>query len=404
MHKITKITARQILDSRGNPTIEATVYSGKSFASASVPSGASKGVHEAVELRDGGKDFSGLGVKKAIKVIEKKIFPLLKGIDVCKQRTIDLLMINADGTKNKSRFGANSILAVSLACARLAARIKKKELYVYLSSLSKTKYKLPKPYFNIINGGKHADNKLSFQEFMIVPQYSSVKKNIQAASEIYHLLGLVLHKRFGKGASNIGDEGGFAPVKLNKIIQALDVLVYCIKKSGYKVKIALDAAASEFFVKGKYLVDGRRMNSKSLLKFYFSLIKNYPIISIEDPFSQEDFASFAKLKALSKIQVVGDDLTVTNVNRIKKAIENDSCNCLLLKVNQIGTLTEALDAAKLAFYNQWKVMVSHRSGETNDSFIADLSVALGCGQIKAGAPARGERVVKYNRLMEIKGN
>jgi len=405
MSVITKIKAREILNSRGNPTIEAMVFTENSSAMASVPSGASTGSHEAWELRDGGKRFLGKGVKKAIRAIEKKIAPLLCGVDCSRQREIDTLMIEKDGTENKAKLGANATLAVSLACAKAAANEQGKYLYEYINELPQvgTEMKMPRPFMNVINGGKHADNKLSFQEFMIAPKGKNFSENLQIASEIYHKLKKELEKKFGKGSTNVGDEGGFAPLKLSKAAQVLDILMKTIRDLGYvrKCDLAIDAAASEFYKGGKYQVDGRKMSKEQLLDYYLSLLKKYPLISLEDPFQQNDFESFAKLKQKTKIQIVGDDLTVTNQERIMAAIREDSCNCLLLKVNQIGTLTEALDAAKLARESGWQVMVSHRSGETEDTFIADLAVGLGCGQLKAGAPCRGERTAKYNQLLRI---
>ncbi len=405
MTAITRFHAREILDSRGNPTVEVEVHAGKVVGIASVPSGASTGIHEAWELRDGGKRFLGLGVQKAVQNVEKKIAPKLIGMDCREQEKIDRLMINLDGTKNKSKLGANAILGVSLACARAAAMVEKKELYQYLHKMSGVKNKmiLPRPFFNIINGGKHADNKLSFQEFMIAPRMSSFAENLRAGSEIYHMLKKNLHQKYKQGSTNIGDEGGFAPAQLQNAEEALDMLMKAIKDAGYagKVDIAIDCAASEFYKEGKYLVEGKKLTASELTKYYLRLIKLYPIISIEDPFDQEAFESFAALKKKTNIQIVGDDLTVTNVSRIKTALEKKSCNCLLLKVNQIGTLTEALEAVRLAYANGWKVMVSHRSGETEDTFIADLAVGIGGGMIKAGAPCRGERVGKYNRLGRI---
>lgn len=361
-----------------------------------------------MELRDGGKRFLGLGVQNAIRNIEKIIAPKLKGMDCRQQEKIDRLMITLDGTKNKSKLGANAILAVSLACARAAALSQKKELYEYIHELSKVKQKiiLPRPFFNVINGGKHAGNELSFQEFMTAPRMKSFAENLRASSEIYHTLKKDLHTKYGKGSANVGDEGGFAPEQLKNTAQALTILMKAIKDAGYagKVDIAIDCAASEFYKDGMYIVDGKRLTRDQLMKFYLLLIQNFPIISLEDPFEQEDFGSFAELKRRSSIQIVGDDLTVTNIERIKTAIEKKSCSCLLLKVNQIGTLTEALDAIRLAYAHNWKVMVSHRSGETEDTFIADLAVGIGCGMIKAGAPCRGERTAKYNRLGKIEEN
>ena len=411
MANISKIKAREILDSRGNPTIEVEVVVNNKTYPAAVPSGASTGKHEALELRDKTKRYLGKGVMKAVRNVERKIFPIIKRKDCRKQKEIDQLMIKKDNTENKSRFGANAILGVSLATARAGADSKKLHLFEYLNKLTenkKIKLSLPKTFFNVINGGKHADNKLSFQEFMIVPKFKTFKQNLQAASEVYHILKKDLHKKYGKGTTNVGDEGGFAPEKLHKATDALNILVKAIKDAGYKgkVDIAMDCAASEFYKKGKYFVDGKKMTTETLTNYYLQLAKKYPLVSIEDPFHEDDFLAFAELKKKLKekklkVQVVGDDLTVTNVERIEEAIREKSCDCLLLKVNQIGTLTESLAAVKLAYENGWRVMVSHRSGETADTFIADLAVGIGCGQIKAGAPCRGERTAKYNRLLRI---
>jgi len=410
MTSITNIKAREILDSRGNPTIEVSVFAGEFIGTAAVPSGASTGIHEALELRDNGKRYLGMGVQKAIKNVEKKIKPLLLGKDCSNQKKIDSLMLEMDGTKNKTKLGANAILGVSLACARLSAELNNQYLYEYINSLLVVDIplKMPKLFFNVINGGKHADNSLSFQEFMIVPQFDTLQKNIQAGSEIYHILKRDLHKKYGKGTTNVGDEGGFAPEQLHSAPEALDMLMTAIKDAGYtgKVGIAIDCASSEFYQKGKYVVDGKRLTKEALLDYYLKLLKKYPIISLEDPFEQEDFSGFAVLKKAvygmkKKVQIVGDDLTVTNIQRIQRAVQEKSCDCLLLKVNQIGTLTEALDAVRLAYQHNWKVMVSHRSGETEDTFISDLAVGIGSGQMKAGAPCRGERTAKYNRLLRI---
>ncbi len=410
MSKITKIKAREIIDSRGNPTVEVDINTENNFSSAAVPSGASTGVHEALELRDGNKRYFGKGVTKAVNNVNKKIAPILINVDCTRQREIDELMLEKDGTENKMKLGANAILGVSLACSKVAAKDRNLRLFEYLNELSAVEKdpKLPKVFFNIINGGKHADNRLSFQEFMIVPRFNTFKKNLQAASEIYHMLKIDLHKAYGKGTTNVGDEGGFAPEKLHKSIDALKILMKAIKDSGYKNKIdiAIDCAASEFFSRGKYLVDGKKITKEALMNFYLGLVSKFPIISLEDPFDQEDFIAFSELKAKLKakklnVQVVGDDLTVTNIERIEEAIKENSCDCLLLKVNQIGSLTEALDAVRLAYEHGWNVMVSHRSGETEDTFIDDLAVGIGCGQIKAGAPCRGERTAKYNRLLRI---
>ncbi len=413
MSIIKDIRAREILDSRGQPTIEVRVITTNSVGIASVPAGASMGSHEAKELRDGGKRYYGLGVQKAIRNIHIIIAPLLKSRDCTQQTEIDSLMIKKDGSKDKYRLGANAILAVSLACAKAAAQ--NLPLYRYLAQLPQiadrqnrsrkdkqhnNKLLLPRAYFNVINGGKHATSSLQVQECMIVPHLSTFHDNLRAASEIYHLLKAEIHRKYG--LTGVGDEGGFAP-PLKKTDEALSLLKKVIVKAGYngKVDLAIDCAASSFYKNKKYHFDRKIISADQLLSHYLKIIKKFKIISIEDPFSEEDFAHFAKLRSKSRIQVVGDDLTVTNSERIKLAIEQKSCNCLLLKVNQIGTLTEALEAARLAFNAGWDVMVSHRSAETEDTFIADLAVALGCGQIKAGAPCRGERVAKYNRLLEI---
>ena len=401
MPKITKITARQILDSRGHPTIEAIVFTDKSIGIASVPSGASTGTHEAVELRDNQKEYQGKSVHKAIQNIITIIAPKLIGQDCAQQEQIDKLMCKLDGTKNKNKLGANATLAVSLACARAAANSLQIPLYEYLQNFTKQNHQVPKAFFNIINGGKHAGTKLVFQEFMIVPQTNSFFKNLQIASEIYHTLKIIIKEKYGPSAINVGDEGGFAP-PLTSAEQALDLLTEAIKKAGYnkQVALAMDCAASEFYNKGNYYLP-QKTTPEKLINYYLKLIKKYNIISIEDPFHEEDFTSFSKLKQKTNIQIVADDLTTTNPERIKLAIKYNSANCLLLKVNQIGTLTEALEAASLAKKNGWKIMVSHRSGETEDTFIADLAVALACGQIKSGAPCRGERTAKYNQLLRI---
>lgn len=411
MTYISKIKAHEILDSRGNPTVEVDVVVNKKTYTAAVPSGASTGKHEALELRDKTKRYLGKGVMKAVRNVERKILPLIKRKDCTKQKEIDDIMIKKDGTENKTRFGANAMLGVSLATARAGAATKNKPLFEYINKLlgdKKIKLSLPRAFFNVINGGKHADNKLSFQEFMIAPRFKTFKQNLQAASEIHHILKKDLHKKYGKGTTNVGDEGGFAPEKLQKATDALSILMKAIKDAGYKnkVDIAMDCAASEFYKKGKYFVDGKKLTKQQLMSYYLQLAKKYPLISLEDPFREDDFLAFAELRKKLKekklkVQIVGDDLTVTNVERIEEAIRDESCDCLLLKVNQIGTLTESLEAVRLAYANGWKVMVSHRSGETEDTFIADLAVGIGCGQIKAGAPCRGERTAKYNRLLRI---
>ena len=397
---------REILDSRGNPTVEATVYSDDIGEKAAVPSGASTGTHEALELRDGDqKRYSGLGVLKAVRNIEEVIAPKLKGLNPRQQSNIDHAMIDLDGTPNKSRLGANAILAVSLAVAKLASRLEGKPLYAYLSDGNGRT--LPVPAMNVINGGKHAGTELKVQEFMVLPAGAkSFTEALRFGTEIYHKLKHVIESKYGKLAINVGDEGGFAP-PLNRTLEALEVLSQAISEAGYAagkdVFLGFDAASSEFYRNGTYQIDGKELSPEQLGDFYEQLIDRFPIRYIEDPFEQEDFEHTAQFtrKVGSRVQIVGDDIFVTNVSRFQNGIDEGAANALLLKVNQIGTLTEALDAAKLAFANHYRVVVSHRSGETWDTTISDLAVALNSGQIKTGAPCRGERVNKYNRLLSI---
>ncbi|MCK4669768.1 MAG: phosphopyruvate hydratase [Nanoarchaeota archaeon] len=402
---IRKIHARQILDSRGNPTIEVDVMTKvdrrKFVAREEVPEGASKGLYEAKEVRDGGKAYRGLGVKKAVKLINTKINSRLIGLELKDQRQIDNILIDLDSTKNKSKLGANSILGVSLACARLSAMIEEVPLYEKFGG----RLLLPVPFLNIINGGKHAENDLSFQEYMIAPFGKTFAESLRIGTETYHELKKIIASKYGKAFTNVGDEGGFAP-NLSNVEEPFRLIMRAVNKLGYKrkIKLAIDAAASEFYYAHKgYYVNKKYYQGGELVDYYRKLVKTYPIISIEDPFDQRDEKNFAELtkKIGRKVHIVGDDLLVTNPERIKNAIQNKMCNTLLLKPNQIGTLTETLDAASLAMRNRWKVMVSHRSGETNSSFIADLAVGIGCGQIKAGAPCRGERLAKYNQLLRI---
>ncbi len=399
---IKKVKAREILDSRGNPTLEVDVIIKQGIVRAAVPSGASTGKHEALELRDGGKRYKGKGVLKAVDNVNKIIAKKLIGMNCAEQKEIDKLMISLDGTENKTRLGANAILAVSKAVCKSGALSKGIPLYQYISKLSKNKIKMPVPFMNIINGGRHAGNNISFQEYMIVPKGKTFSDSLRIGVEVYNSLKNIIIKKYGKSNANVGDEGGFAP-QLKKVEQPLELITEAIDRVNYgnKVKIALDVAASEFYFKKHYLVDNNHFGIKKLMQLYSDLIKKYPIISIEDPFEQESFEDFAIFTKKSKIQVVGDDLLVTNIKRLKKAIGLKAGNALLLKLNQIGTVTESIDAANLAFEHKWDVMVSHRSGETEDNFISDLAVGLGCGQIKAGAPCRGERVAKYNQLLRI---
>ncbi len=421
--KIKQIKAREILDSRGNPTVEVEIFGeDKSFFSAkeakawaSVPSGASTGDFEAMELRDGNtKRFQGKGVLKVIKNIKEVIAPALINMDVTIQKEIDKKMIELDGTNNKAKLGANAILGVSMAVTRLGAIAKGQKLFEHIADLAgedNSKIKIVRPFFNVINGGNHAGNQVAFQEFMISPNLGSFKENYKAGSEIYHTLQKILKARFGGAATLLGDEGGFAPNDFKREDEVLDILVEAIKEAGYekRVDIALDVAASEFFVDGRYdlgfkMAERNFKTTEEMIEIYKELVEKYPIISIEDPFDQTDFEAFAKLKqelSERKIQIVGDDLTVSTPSRIKTAIDTDSCNALLLKVNQIGSVTEAIEAHQLAQSVGWKTMVSHRSGETTDDFIADFAVGIGAEQIKSGATARGERVCKYNRLQAI---
>ncbi len=409
--KIKSIKAREILDSRGEPTVEAELETNLGIFRASVPSGASKGKYEAKELRDGGKRYCGKGVSKAIKNVNEIIAPKLKGKDPTKQKEIDQLMIELDGTKDKSNLGANAILAVSIATCRAGAVAKCIPLGKYIFELrdpaslrGRVSWSLPIPCFNIIEGGIHAGNKLALQEFMIVPEQKSFSENLQAGKEIYHILKDILRKFLGREATNVGDEGGFAPpIKQTK--QALDLIIKAVKKANYqnKIKIGLDCAATQFYKDKKYQLEGAVFTKQGLLAFYKDLVKNYPIIFLEDPFSEEDWQGFQEItkKLGEKITIVGDDLLTTNIERIKQAQDKKACSGLILKPNQIGTITETLKAAKLAKSFKWKIIVSHRSGDTCDDFISDLAVGIGADFIKSGAPARGERVAKYNRLLRI---
>ncbi|XP_052573276.1 alpha-enolase [Peromyscus californicus insignis] len=411
---ILKIHAREIFDSRGNPTVEVDLCTSKGLFRAAVPSGASTGIYEALELRDNDKTrYMGKGVSKAVEHINKTIAPALvsKKLSVVEQEKIDKLMIEMDGTENKSKFGANAILGVSLAVCKAGAAEKGVPLYRHIADLAgNPEVILPVPAFNVINGGSHAGNKLAMQEFMILPVgASSFREAMRIGAEVYHNLKNVIKEKYGKDATNVGDEGGFAPNILeNK--EALELLKNAIGKAGYtdQVVIGMDVAASEFFRSGKYDLDfkspddaSRYITPDQLADLYKSFIQDYPVVSIEDPFDQDDWEAWKKFTASSGIQVVGDDLTVTNPKRIAKAVSEKSCNCLLLKVNQIGSVTESLQACKLAQSNGWGVMVSHRSGETEDTFIADLVVGLCTGQIKTGAPCRSERLAKYNQILRI---
>ncbi|XP_047202568.1 enolase 1b, (alpha) isoform X2 [Girardinichthys multiradiatus] len=398
---IIKIHAREIFDSRGNPTVEVDLYTDKGLFRAAVPSGASTGIYEALELRDNDKSrYLGKGVSQAIEHINSTIAPALLGEDVSvvEQEIIDQMMIDMDGTENKS-------------VCKAGAAEKGVPLYRHIADLAgNPEVILPVPAFNVINGGSHAGNKLAMQEFMILPiGASTFKEAMRIGAEVYHNLKNVIKKKYGQDATNVGDEGGFAPNILeNK--EALELLKEAIAKAGYteQVVIGMDVAASEFYRDGKYDLDfkspddpSRHITPDELADLYRSFVKDYPVVSIEDPFDQDDWAAWTNFTESTDIQVVGDDLTVTNPSRICKAVEEKACNCLLLKVNQIGTVTESMKACKMAQESGWGVMVSHRSGETEDTFIADLVVGLCTGQIKTGAPCRSERLAKYNQILRI---
>lgn len=400
---IKDIKAREILDSRGNPTVEADVTLNNGItATASVPSGASTGQREALELRDNDNRYMGKGVQKAVNNVNSIIKPALIGLNVNDQELIDKTMIELDGTETKSKLGANAILAVSMAALKAASKTNNKELYEYIGN-GKT---MPKPMMNILNGGMHADNGLDFQEFMIIPNAKTIKERVRIGSEVFHNLKKVL-KEEGYN-TNVGDEGGFAPnFKTNK--EALDSIIKAIKEAGYTpgkdVNIALDVAASEFYENGLYNLKGenKKLTTDELIEYYKDLINKYPIISIEDPVDENDWEGFAEItkKLGNKIQLVGDDLFVTNKKYLQKGINEKAGNAILLKVNQIGTITETLETIKLAKQNGYNTIISHRSGETEDTTIADLAVGLNLGQIKTGSLSRTDRVAKYNRLIRI---
>jgi len=401
---IERVWAREVLDSRGNPTVEAEITAGGRKITAIAPSGASTGSFEAHELRDGGKRYFGKGVMNAVENIRNEISKALTGMDVTDQRAVDAAMIALDGTENKTRLGGNALTAVSFAVAHAGAYAEGVPLYRHIGDDGVT---LPVPMFNIINGGKHAGGELAIQEFMIIPAGSpSFGECLRSAAEVYMSLKTILKKKYGPAAVNIGDEGGFAP-PLGTSEEAMNTIVDAISASGYvpgkDIYLALDAASSEFFSDGKYNVDRKMLSPGELVDHYVSFTKAFPLISIEDPFFEDDFQSTAELtkRVGDRVQVVGDDLFVTNTKRLSRGIEEGSANALLLKVNQIGTVTEAGNAAKMSFDNGYGVVVSHRSGESEDVTIADLSVGWGAGQIKTGAPARGERTAKYNRLLRI---
>ena len=445
--RILEVRGRTILDSRGNPTIEVELFfsnkkepipyphyslvlgglysfshnpsmsspvrdeypfSGIYSVRASVPSGKSKGKYEAVELRDNGKSFHGMGVEKAIDSI-KEINKVIRGMRTTSQEMIDHKMISLDGTLNKSKLGANAILGVSMAVAKAGAFTLGKPLWLYINDLfgRKRKSRIPIPFSNVINGGLHAGNKLSVQEFMLIPflnENSTFSERVRALAEIYWRLREIIKKKYGVSNINVGDEGGFAP-SISTTEEALNLLVDAIDKEGYsgEVSIGLDVASSSLYSSHHYFIDGKRIHGDELLDFYEEIVSKYPIFSIEDPFHEEDYSHWIEITSSlgKKVLIVGDDLLATNPTRIDMAAKSKMCNTLLLKPNQIGTLTEALEAAKISYMNDWKVIVSHRSGETNDPFISHLAVGIGSGMIKIGAPSRGERIEKYNELLRI---
>jgi enolase len=401
---IETIHAREILDSRGNPTVEVeVVLDDGSTARAAVPSGASTGAFEAAELRDEGKRYLGKGVENAVRNVNEKISPVICGFDAQDQRLIDDEMIALDGTKNKSKLGANAILGVSLASARAAAESSDLSFFKYIGG--PTAHTLPVPMMNILNGGAHADTNVDIQEFMVAPIGApTFKESLRWGAEIYHSLKAVLKKQ--GLATSIGDEGGFAP-NLASNRAALDLILEAIEKAGFKpgkdIALAMDVAATEFFEKDKYKFEGKLLSSDEMIAYYSDLVNSYPLVSIEDPLDEDDWAGWQKMTTQlgDLIQIVGDDLFVTNPERLSRGIASQTANALLVKVNQIGTLTETMDAVALAHRSGYRSMMSHRSGETEDTTIADLAVALECGQIKTGAPARSERVAKYNQLLRI---
>jgi enolase len=402
--RIEAVGAREILDSRGNPTVEVEVaLTDGTIGRAAVPSGASTGAFEAVELRDGGKRYLGKGVLKAVAGVNEKIGPALVGVDADEQRVVDQIMLDLDGTDNKAKLGANAILGVSLAVAKASADSARLPLFRYVGGPNA--HVLPVPMMNILNGGSHADSNVDIQEFMIAPiGAATFAEALQAGAEVYHALKSVLN---AEGLSTgLGDEGGFAP-NLDSNRAALELIAVAVDKAGLKVgtdiAMALDVAASEFYTDGTYAFEGQRKSAEEMSTYYAQLAADFPIVSIEDPLDEDDWSGWATLTETigDDVQIVGDDLFVTNVERLTRGIEEGAANALLVKVNQIGSLTETLDSVELAHRHGFSCMMSHRSGETEDVTIADLAVATNCGQIKTGAPARSDRVAKYNQLLRI---
>eukprot|EP00560_Eucampia_antarctica_P002642 CAMPEP_0197831286 /NCGR_PEP_ID=MMETSP1437-20131217/8939_1 /TAXON_ID=49252 ORGANISM="Eucampia antarctica, Strain CCMP1452" /NCGR_SAMPLE_ID=MMETSP1437 /ASSEMBLY_ACC=CAM_ASM_001096 /LENGTH=459 /DNA_ID=CAMNT_0043434141 /DNA_START=57 /DNA_END=1433 /DNA_ORIENTATION=- len=418
MSAITGVRGREIIDSRGNPTVEVDITTKEGTFTSSVPSGASTGMYEAVELRDGGSRYMGKGVLGAVKNVNTVLADAVMGIDVSDQRAVDEAMIKIDGTPNKGVYGANAILGVSLAASKAGAGAKGIPLWKHYAEIAGNPVPetLPVPCFNVINGGEHAGNKLAFQEFFVIPTGAETfTEGMEIGCEVFHNLKSVIKAKFGGDATLIGDEGGFAPPC--DVESGLAMIMEAAEKAGHldKISVGLDVASSEFKVEGKneYDLDFKTtgpekdtsmiITGDELIQMYKDMIANYPVVTIEDPFDQNDWDNWTKIcqQVGKEVQIVGDDLTVTNPIKIKEAIEKGSANCLLLKVNQIGTISESIDAVKLSKQNGWGVMTSHRSGETEDSYIADLAVGLCTGQIKTGAPCRGERTAKYNQLLRI---
>jgi enolase len=405
---ISDVNSRQVLDSRGNPTVEVEVWTeGGFFGRGTVPSGASTGVHEALELRDNDEEvYGGKGVLRAVSNVKTLLAPKLLGRDCTKQRDADRLMIELDGTKNKSKLGANAILGTSMALARAASASRNDPLYHFLEA--KEKYALPVPMMNVINGGKHAGNKLAVQEFHIEPVGAKTfSDSLRMGVDVYHALKRILKTRYGESAINVGDEGGYAP-PIEETRTALDAISHAVSESGYtdkELRLGIDAASSSFYNADKkvYSIDGRTLSSSEMHDYYASLVSTFPILTIEDPFSEDDYEDFAQItrKMGAKVKIIGDDLYVTNTERIKKGIEMKATNAILIKLNQIGTVSETFDAIKMSRNASFCIVVSHRSGETEDTFISHLATAAESEFIKTGAPARGERTAKYNELLRI---
>lgn len=408
MSEIKRVRAREVLDSRGNPTVECDIVTEEGLFRALVPSGASAGRHEALELRDQDDSrYLGKGTLKAVHNVNEIIAPKIIGMDCRHQEAIDKIMLKLDGTENKDKLGANAILSISMAVMKAGAAAKNLPLFSYISELfGVLSHKLPVPMCNVINGGKHAGQENSIQEHMLMPTGAkSFTEGIRMVSESYHHLAKLLKKRFGAGGILIGDEGGFAPVRLTDIHERLELMLEAVENAGYAgmMNIALDPASSEFFYEGVYKIGKKSFSGGEMVDFYVDLCKSYPIVSIEDGLAEDDWNSWVELtkKLGSSIQIVGDDLFVTNTKRIQKGIKLQAANSVLIKLNQIGSVTETLNAIKLAQDEGWTAVVSHRSGETEDTFIADLVVGTSAGQIKTGAPARSDRNAKYNQLIRI---